>query len=362
MKKTTVAFKMFLLSALFVCSLTPVFANDVVVDVNGKVGIGTATPEYILDIVGGTNTYLSIKGDYESSRNSSAINFGDNLVDRRYMLTHRGAKAAANAPLQIWYQSTQPYGWQIPFEVSPDSLGSQDYSLLLHNHDLVIKPDGTVSIGTTTPYEHANFHVEGTGGSFSVTNHSVRLQMKDSSIARYPYMEWIDNNGKRGMYLGWGQTGKFMTLMLENNNTLGIFGGNVGIGKSNPLEKFDVDGSARAYRFKEYSDERLKENVETIENSLELITKLRGVQFEWIDQSKGEGEHFGVIAQEVEQVFPEVVHTDSEGFKSVEYSKLVVPLIEAVKALRAANVELKNKNRLLEVSIEDIYARLDQLE
>ena len=75
-----------------------------------------------------------------------------------------------------------------------------------------------------------------------------------------------------------------------------------------------------------YSDERLKRNIETINKPLDIVNALRGVKFE------KDGRHStGVIAQEVEKVLPEVVHTDAEGMKSVAYGNVVGVLIEAIK-------------------------------
>ena len=79
-----------------------------------------------------------------------------------------------------------------------------------------------------------------------------------------------------------------------------------------------------------YSDKRLKRNIETISDPLDIVTKLRGVKFE------KDGRHgTGVIAQEVEEVLPEVVHTDAEGMKSVAYGNIVGVLIEAIKDQQA---------------------------
>jgi hypothetical protein len=80
------------------------------------------------------------------------------------------------------------------------------------------------------------------------------------------------------------------------------------------------------------SDERLKENVETVANASAKVAALRGVNFDW----KATGEKsMGVIAQEVEAVIPEVVATDEEGGKAVNYQGMVGLLIEAVKELQA---------------------------
>jgi len=82
------------------------------------------------------------------------------------------------------------------------------------------------------------------------------------------------------------------------------------------------------------SDERVKENVKPIENSLDLIDKITGVSFDWKPESGHTGHDYGVLAQEVEKVFPEIVSTRESGFKAVKYEKLVPLLIQAIKELK----------------------------
>lgn len=89
-----------------------------------------------------------------------------------------------------------------------------------------------------------------------------------------------------------------------------------------------------------FSDYRIKDNVETIEEALYKVKQLRGVSYSSrLDYSN----HIGVIAQEVERVVPEVVRTHSEGLKSVAYGNLVGLLIEAVKDLAAKVEELERR-------------------
>ncbi len=86
------------------------------------------------------------------------------------------------------------------------------------------------------------------------------------------------------------------------------------------------------------SDRRFKQNVEPVESALQKVTRLQGVTFVWNradfpGRFFPEGARAGLIAQDVEKVVPEVVHTDKEGYKKVEYDKLTAVLIEAVKEL-----------------------------
>jgi len=76
------------------------------------------------------------------------------------------------------------------------------------------------------------------------------------------------------------------------------------------------------------SDKSLKTNIIQLNNALEKVKQLEGVSFNWKETGRKD---MGLIAQDVEKVIPEIVHTDEEGLKSVEYGNLVAILIEAVK-------------------------------
>ena len=86
-----------------------------------------------------------------------------------------------------------------------------------------------------------------------------------------------------------------------------------------------------------YSDSRLKKDVKTIEGALDKTKALRGVEFTRIED---DAKSIGVIAQELEAVLPELVLTDDEGMKSVNYAQITGLLIEAVKELSAKVDEL----------------------
>ena len=90
-----------------------------------------------------------------------------------------------------------------------------------------------------------------------------------------------------------------------------------------------------------YSDARLKDNIEVIVDPLTKILQLRGVTYTRKDLEDKETRHMGVIAQEVEQYFPEVVHTTADGTKTVNYGAMAGAFIEAFKEQQKQIDELR---------------------
>ncbi len=113
-----------------------------------------------------------------------------------------------------------------------------------------------------------------------------------------------------------------------------------GVGVSAPAYKLDVDGTIRATGdVIAYSDVRVKENIKTIDNALDKVKNLRGVEYNKIDSTE---KNIGVVAQEVEKILPEVVKEDEEGMKSVAYGNITAVLIEAIKEQQKQIDELKS--------------------
>ena len=93
------------------------------------------------------------------------------------------------------------------------------------------------------------------------------------------------------------------------------------------------------------SDERLKENITTIEDALDKVNSIRGVEFDWkadhIKKRGGEDGYFvrkhdvGILAQDVKKVCPEVVAEKEDGTLGVKYEKLIGLLVQAINELSA---------------------------
>ncbi len=231
-------------------------------------------------------------------------------------------------------------------------------------------------------------------GSFSRGLPASRLAIKtDDSLAvfggnGFDGSGFAPNREAPGMYVSasenWapGQHGSILMLRTVNNGQdnattkmLIDQNGSIGIGTINPQYTLDVNGNARATgSIAAWSDVRVKKNITPLENSLERILKIDGVSFEWRrdefpDKKFKEGRDIGVIAQNVETQFPEVVETGTDGYKSVAYQKLVAPLIQAVKVLhrRISDVEtensrLKANGMVKDRKIRELETRLENIE
>ena len=110
-----------------------------------------------------------------------------------------------------------------------------------------------------------------------------------------------------------------------------------GVSTLGSVSSLNVTGIVTATDFDALSDENYKENVITVNNALNKVEQLRGVSFDWKDNGRSS---YGVIAQELQKVLPELVH--GEDPKTVNYNGIIGVLIEAVKELSEEVKELKN--------------------
>ena len=106
--------------------------------------------------------------------------------------------------------------------------------------------------------------------------------------------------------------------------------------------QLDVRGDIVALSTFATSDYRLKENIKPLESGLEKINQINPIEFIWKSNKKKD---YGVIAQEIEALYPDFVSENLEGYKVVKYNPLVALLIKSIQELHKEVQELKNKNK-----------------
>jgi len=247
-------------------------------------------------------------------------------------------------------------------------VGNAIISLQTSNNEAVrINSSGNVGIGTTSP--NARLEVKDAdndlqmriGSISSGISPVIRLQGKNNANTTSKYAD-IKLDAENGV----------LTLLAPNDSTPTINainvkqGGNVGIGTTNPNVKLDVIGSIEyTGTITDVSDQRKKENVQDLENSLSKICQLNGKSYEMIDDNEGEeGTELGFIAQEVQQIFPEIVKVverqesedgETQEYLGVSYIQLIAPLVESIKEQQQLIDDLKSQN-------ESLAARISALE
>lgn len=272
---------------------------------NGTVGIGTTSPALLS---GATGIHVLNSGYTQLRLESANSNAG---IELKPSTGHSYEIQADNVNSFFIYDRTVG--------------GSAGYRLLLNG-------SGYLGIGTINPTrplsfpatleKKISFYPGATGDvGISVSGNDLRLY-SDNVNARvsFGYDDYTNGFISRAYVLASGATAMVVQGQLNVNGTI--------------------------YN----SDARFKKNIITLENALDKVTSLRGVQYEmqtenFPERNFSKGTQVGLIAQEVEKVLPEVVNTGSDGYKSVDYAKVVPVLIESIKMqqeqIKALQQELK---------------------
>ncbi len=138
--------------------------------------------------------------------------------------------------------------------------------------------------------------------------------------------------------------GRFNTFIsVAGVTSTSTIEGNLTINKQLTADNAEVIGIITASDINVTSDKRVKENIKPIENALENVCSLQGITFDFINTGNSSA---GVIAQDVEKVFPTMIKGDFP--KSVNYNGLIGALIESVKELKKENDNLRDRLGVLE--------------
>jgi hypothetical protein len=259
-------------------------ADDLmVIKMNGNVGIGTTTPGSKLTVQGSTAgaTVLDIQGT-----SGQLFSVTDDLTGTIF-----AASDISGIPI-----------------LSVDAAGTVDVDgdLNVNNGLVYIDPDRsstyTVGIGTSSP--------------------TAKVHIQNDNFAFYRATQTSGNS------LNVGVSGNYGIIGTDNGDIIvtAAMGGVI----------LSTGGSS----WSAYSDERLKTINHELSGSLDKLNTLRTVNYSWNTHSTGSS-YYGVIAQEVEEVLPELVGEGRDGYKTVAYTELIPVLIDAIKELTAENTAIK---------------------
>ena len=202
---------------------------------------------------------------------------------------------------------------------------------VLRSNALTILADGKTGIGAKIPA--ATVHVLSTS---AIGAPQMLLQVNTTSYSRLR----MSNTASPAPY--WDIAGITNPSSISNAFLNFYYTAN-GVSGANILSLQGNGNATLAGTLTQNSDKRLKKNITPVENPLPQLQQLHGYHYQWKDAFRDPALQTGLLAQEVENVFPELVKEDEKGTKSINYSGLVPYLLEAVKELSKKNEDLQTQ-------------------
>lgn len=296
-------------------------ANSVRVSSTGRVGFRTATP--VLDVHTNTNNTPAMRLEQNSSGGFTAQTWDIAGNEANFFIRDVTA------------------GSRLPFRIRPGAPTSS----------LDISADGDIGMGTQSPAK--KLHV-------FATNSQIFVDRTANTAGNYALINFGTNGSERFLF-GLNADSdpnvdklSFFDSAFGTTPVMTFTGGNVGIGTQAPTDKFVVNGTASkpgGGTWAVFSDERLKKVRGKYNSGLKAVMKLQPLRYEYKpDNALGinsEGEHIGFAAQAVQQVIPEAVTTNGNGYLMVNNDPIIWTMLNAIKEQQKEIVELKRQIRQL---------------
>jgi len=295
--------------------------NSAIYQSSGSIGIGTTSPQSLLQVSGG-EVQVGTSGASCVAGNNGAIRFSSSTL---YYCTGTTWTAVGGGGSSQWTTS-----------------GSNIYYTT-----------GNVGINTTSP-----------GATLAVSAATV-----NGNDSTYAIRAMDGSNANKGLLFGYDDTDNAGLIASINSGTawtntiINASSGNVGIGTASPSYTLHVNGSvAGVGAYNSLSDVRHKKNVQPLDSGLKEVEQLKPVTFEWKDDTLNrsihgktvlhplepsmQGKQIGFVAQDVEKILPSVVVTEpnAENTKGMKYSELIPVLVKAIQEQQVEIDELKKTN------------------
>jgi cytoskeletal protein CcmA (bactofilin family) len=319
-------------------------SNDVV-KINGSLEvIGTTTTNNV-EVVSTSNGVVfegSAIDNFEGTLKAGTLN-----ADRTYILPNKDGTIAMTGDIPTNVNQLVNDAGYLTSHPNISAASSSNNSGRTYVQDITLDSNGHVtSIATATEtVVDTNFdttYSAGTHLNLDSTTFSVKRDLRGAGT-----------NPSEGVYaIGQNTQSYFIIHGILGGISADTYLGGTHVSRLKANGDLHVDGDVVAFSTAA-SDEKLKDNINTIDNALYKVNKLRGVEFEWNTTSRKGEKDIGVVAQEVAEVLPEIVREktpcvgefceNTEKYKTVDYQKLTAVLIEAVKELSAEVEDLKKK-------------------
>ena len=339
-------------------SISASSTKGIFIKTGGNVGIGTTSPTEKLTVAGAITSTGALADDRTST---AAMDFSSGVT--------RFVSYGASGTAGIFAFRTAAGGASSAEKVRIDGSGNVGIGETSPASDLVVRTDTS----------------GGRGGEITILNYAANAVGNEAALnfglEASTYNADNGNAQIKARVMNGSNAATDMIFSTWNGSAFGEraridSSGNVGIGTQSPSNKFTVNSTAANQASIQYdastrlrisvagsgvatfttdnnaacaftkdvvayatSDKRLKDNIKPLDNALDKINKINGVEFDWNDTRDEDGKPLhsykghdvGVIAQEIEEVLPEVVTTRDNGYKAVKYEKIVPLLIEAIK-------------------------------
>ena len=325
---------------------TSIGANNtddyIYIKTDGNVGIGTTTPGTKLEVNGGA--FL---------RNLAAIGRANTTWDTQGYEMRLNAQAGT-PPLLIESNDTDL--------MVVDANGNLGLGISSPTYELDVADGNSTQISIRATTEAVNNQGELLFTTSTGNNANTQVIASIRGIITQATPSAL--KGAMGFRVNGGDNTGYAMYIQDDTN--------VGIGTLTPNAKLQVAGSVNCTGGTCTSDMRWKKDIQTLDNALEKVLEMRGVNYYWrseefVDKGFNNRKQIGVIAQEVEKIYPELIITDQEGYKSMDYMSLSAVLLEAIKEQQQI-IESQNQkfagqeiiNQELKAEIEEIKTILNQ--
>lgn len=331
-------------------TVTQAYAGNGDLIVDGNLGVGTTTSNP-------ADLKLNVIGNSKLGGNATIGRSGGHYDEFTYNVNFTNT-ADTYSYLRDDYASSIRMGYLGDIEFRTAPWGSANTALTLTNR-MIIKQNGDVGIGTTDP-KNFKLNVFGNaklGGNTTIGRsggHYDEITYNAGFTGTNNTYYYVTNDTAASIRLGYGESIEFRTAPTGPAGTPLFFTDRMKL----DADGLNVYGAVKSNGSVLTSDIKFKKNLLPINDSLSKVLNLEGVSYEWKrneykDKGFPEGRHYGVIAQEIEKVLPEVVNTAADGTKAVAYTEIIPVLVEAIKEQQAL---ITQQQALIENQQQEISA------